>query len=69
MSREHERRRLARDVGEPGSAKQARELATDRAVAQVAISSEVLDLAEQRPIGDVGDERLLIGIDRDNAPA
>ena len=47
---------------------QARQLPADRAVAQVAVPAEVLDLAQQLGIGDVGDERLLIGIDGDQSP-
>ena len=41
----------------------------DCAVAQVAVPPEILDLAEQLGIGDVGGQRLLIGIDGDETPA
>src|SRR5919201_2257580 len=64
--REHERRRLARDVDETGAAEHAGQLTADRAVAEIAIAPKLLDLAEQGTIGDVGDERLLVGIDRDD---
>jgi hypothetical protein len=66
--RENERHRLAFDIGEPRPPEQARELPPDGAVAQVAVPPEVLDLAEQLGVGDVGDERLLIGIDGDDPP-
>src|SRR5262249_25342382 len=65
---EDERRRLALHVGQSRLAEQARQLPADGTVAEVAITPEVLDLAQQIGVGKVGDQRLLVGIDGDEPP-